>query len=99
MDSRTGKDGTYRSSTPFPQGRYRSHNVIRSRLSAVLSSEVYMPKSVFELFISDNIVEKILLCTNLCGRRASQEWKHVSIKKFMVFIGVLLLSGVEKTGM
>ena len=73
MDSRTGKDGTYWSSTPSPQQRFRSHNVIRSRLSTFLSSEVYTPKRAFELFISDNIVEEILLCTNLQGQRASQK--------------------------
>ena len=65
MDSRTGKDEAYRRSTPSPQGRFISHNVIRSRLSAILSSEVYAPKSAFELFVSENIVEEILLCTNL----------------------------------
>ena len=96
MDSRTGKDGAYWSSTSSPQGRFRSHNVIRPRLSTVLSSEVYTPKSAFELFISDNIVDKILLCTNLQGRRACQKWKHVSKEKFMAFIGVLLLTGAEK---
>ena len=35
MDSRTGKHGTYWSSTPNPQGRFRSHNLIRSRPSTV----------------------------------------------------------------
>ena len=70
--------------------------MIRSRLSTLLSSEVYTPKSVFELFISDNIVEKILLCTNLQGRHAYQEWKHVSKEEFMAFIGVLFLTGAEK---
>ena len=49
MDSRTGKDGTYWSSTPSPQGRFRPHNVIRSRISTTLSSEVYTSKSAFEL--------------------------------------------------
>ena len=96
MDSRNGKDGTYWSSTSSPQGKFRSHNVIRSTLSTVLSSEVYTPKSVFELSISGNIVEEILLCTNLQGRRASQEWKHVSKEEVMAFIGVLLLTGAEK---
>ena len=71
MDSRSGKNGTYWSSTTSPQGRLRSHNVIPSRLSTLLSSKVYTPKSAFELFISDNIVEEIFLCTNLQGWRAS----------------------------
>ena len=96
MDSRTGKDGTYWSSTSSPQGRFRSHNVIQSRLSIVLSPEVYTPKSAFELFISANIVQEILLCTNLQGWGVSQEWKHVSKEEFMVFIRVLLLAGAEK---
>ena len=85
MDSRNGKDRTYWSSTPSPQGRFRSHNVIQSRLSTVLSSEVYTPKSAFKFFISDNIT-----VYNLLGRRASPEWKHVSKEEFMAFIGVLL---------
>ena len=98
MDSCTGKDGTYWNSAPSPQGRFRSHNVIRSRLSTILSSEVYTLKSIFEIFISDNIVEEILLCTNLQGRRASEEWKHVFKEEFMAFIGVLLLAGAKKSG-
>ena len=69
--------------------------MIRSRLSTVLSSEVCTAKSVFELLISDNIVEEILLCKNLQSRRSSQEWKHVSKEEFMAFIGVLLLARAE----
>ena len=73
--------------------------MIRSRLSTVLSSEVYTSKSAFELLISDSIAKDILQRTNLQGRHVYRESKHVSKEEFKAIIGVLLLAGAEKMGM
>ena len=66
----TEKDATFWSSSSAPKGRFRTHNVIRTKVHTVQSSEIYTPKDAFQYFLSDNIIEKILLCTNLQGRRA-----------------------------
>ena len=63
----TGKDGTFWNSSSFPEGRYRTHNVIRTRLHTVASSEIYSLKIAFQFFFSNSIIEEILLCTNLQG--------------------------------
>ena len=66
----TGKDGTFWSSSSSPEGRCRTHNVDRTRLHMVASSEIHIPKDDFQIFLSDNIIEEVLLCTNLQGRQA-----------------------------
>ena len=63
----TGKDGTFWNSSSSLEGRYRTHNVICTRLHTVASSEIYFPKDAFQVFFSDNIIEEILLFTNLLG--------------------------------
>ena len=92
----TGKDGTFWKSSSSPEGRYRTHNVIRTRSHIVASSEIYSLKNAFQVFFSDNIIEKILLCTNLQCRRAATQWNTIQKEKFLAFVGILLLAGVEK---
>ena len=48
------------------------------------------------MFFSENIVEEILLCTNLQGRRVATKWNAVQKDELLTFIGVLLLAGAEK---
>ena len=95
-ETRTGKDGTVFSASSRPQGRFRSHNVIRTRLHRVSVSEICTPKDAFQAFLSDDIIEEILLCTNLQGRRVATKRNAVQQEELLAFIGVLLLAGVEK---
>ena len=95
-ETRTGKDGTVWSASSRPHGRFRSHNVIRTRLHRVSASEICTPKDAFQAFLSYDIIEEILLCTNLQGRRVATKWKAVQQKELLAFIGVLFLAGVEK---
>ena len=67
--TRTGKDGTVWSSFSAPQGKIRSHNIINTRLHGVRASDIYTPKDAFQIFFSENIIEEIMLCTNLQRRR------------------------------
>ena len=69
----TGKDGTFWNSSSSPEGRYRSHNVIHTRLHTVASLEIYSSKDALQVFFYDNIIEEILLCTNLQGRQAATQ--------------------------
>ena len=43
----TGKDGTFWNSSSSLEGRYKTHNVICTRLHTVASSEMYSPKDAF----------------------------------------------------
>ena len=94
--ARTGKEGTVWSSLSSPQGRIRSHNVINTRLHRVHNSDIYTPKDAFRIFFSDNLVQELLLCTNLQGRRVAKKWHAVQEEELLAFIGVLLLAGAEK---
>ena len=67
----TGKDAIFWSLSSFLEKRCRTHNVIRTRLHSVASSKIYTSKEAFQVFLSDNIIKKILLYTNLQGRRAA----------------------------
>ena len=53
----------------------------------------------FQYFLSNNIIEKILLCTNLQGRRAPTQWNAEQKEEFLAFVEVFILEGVKKTGM
>ena len=64
-NTRTGKDGSVWSSSSSLQGRFRSHNIIHTRLHRVSKSGIYTPKDAFQVFFCDDIIEEILLCTNL----------------------------------
>ena len=57
----TGKKGNFWNSFSSPKGRYRTHNVFRTRLHTVASLEIYSHKDAFQVFFSDNIIEEILL--------------------------------------
>ncbi|XP_057685155.1 piggyBac transposable element-derived protein 4-like [Corythoichthys intestinalis] len=52
------------------------------------------------MFITENIIEEVLKCTNLEGRRAAaakgKVWRNIEKEEFMAFIGLTLLSGGEK---
>ena len=99
LNTQTRKDGTVWSSFSSPLGRIRSQNIIKTRLHGVCASDIYTPKDAFQIFFSKNIVEEIMLCTNLQGRRVATKWNAVQKDELLAFIGVLLLAGAEKTGM
>ena len=77
LNTLAGKDGTVWSSFSSPQGRFSSHNIINTRLHRVRASNIYTPKDASQIFFSENIVEEIMLCTNLQGRRVATKWNAV----------------------
>ena len=61
-------------------------------------STTVSPKDAWDLFISDNIIEEVLKCTNLEGQRAAaaakeKEQRCIDKEEFMAFIGLTLLAG------
>ncbi|KAI4824211.1 hypothetical protein KUCAC02_012740 [Chaenocephalus aceratus] len=68
--NRLSKKGSYWNEKPPTQGRARTHNILRRCPGPVSGSTIISPKDAWELFISD-IIEEVLRCTNLEGRRAA----------------------------
>ncbi|KAL1262856.1 hypothetical protein QQF64_005595 [Cirrhinus molitorella] len=64
-------------------------------------SSVETPKDAWELFMSENIIDEILQCTNLGGQRAAlaqgKLWQKITKEELKAFIGLSLLIGVERS--
>ncbi|XP_034058307.1 piggyBac transposable element-derived protein 4-like [Gymnodraco acuticeps] len=99
--NRLSKKGSYWNEQPPTQGRARTHNILRRCPGPVSGSTIISPKDAWELFISDNIIEEVLRCTNLEGRRAAaakgKEWRCLDKVEFTAFIGLTLLAGGDKS--
>ncbi|XP_026079604.1 uncharacterized protein LOC113056899 [Carassius auratus] len=64
-------------------------------------SSVETPKDAWELFMSENIIDEILQCTNLGGLRAAlakgKVWQKITKEELKAFIGLSLLIGAERS--
>lgn len=95
------RKGSYWSELSPNQGRTPSRNILRSQSGPApgLTTTV-SPKDAWELFITDNIIQEVITCTNLEGWRGAtargREWKNVNKDELMAFIGLTLLAGSEK---
>ncbi|XP_051508182.1 uncharacterized protein LOC127414289 isoform X1 [Myxocyprinus asiaticus] len=98
--SRQSNSESYWSKDPPPQSETRS-STSRSCPGHALGPSVVTPKDAWELFISENIIDEILRCTNLEGQRAASAkgklWKEVTKEELKAFIGLTLLIGMEKS--
>lgn len=101
QDNRRSKNGRYWSELPPVQGRAQCHNIFRSCPGIAPGPAITSPKDAFCLFITDNIIDEILMCTNLEGRRTAaakgKTWKDVTRQELMAFFGLTLLAGSEKS--
>ncbi|XP_061747885.1 piggyBac transposable element-derived protein 4-like [Nerophis ophidion] len=101
ISNRMSRKGSYWSELPPTQGRTQSHNIIRSRSGPAEGLSITVsPKDAWELFITDDIIQEVMKCTNLEGRRVAtarrKEWTNITKDEFMAFIGLTLLAGSEK---
>ncbi|XP_067101197.1 piggyBac transposable element-derived protein 4-like [Osmerus mordax] len=98
---RLSKKGSYWNEHPPIQGRTRSHNILRSCAGPAPGSRSISPKDAWDMFITDEIIDEVLKCTNLEGRRAAaakgKEWRSVDKEEFMAFIGLTVLAGGNKS--
>lgn len=101
QSNRLSKNGSCWNENPPTHSRTRSHNILRSCPGPIPGSAAVSPKDARDMFISDNIIEKVLKCTNLEGRRAPaakrKEWRSINKEEFMAFIGLTLLAGGDKS--
>lgn len=99
LSSRWSKGDSYWS-------RYPPHSDTRTSQQScqgpALESLLVTPKDAWELFISENIIDEILQCTNLGGQRAASAkgkvWQKVTKEELNAFIGLSLLIGLERNG-
>ena len=95
-----GKTGTYWSENPPLRSQTRSFNLLRQRPGPVRGSRIATPRDAFEFLITRDIIDEVIQCTNLEGRRVAaargKEWKKIDYEEFVAFIGLTLLAGVEK---
>ncbi|KAJ8403677.1 hypothetical protein AAFF_G00350030 [Aldrovandia affinis] len=101
QSDRMSEKGSYWNEHPPTQGRTRSHNILRCCPGPASGLSTVSPKDAWDMFISNNIIEEVLHCTNLEGRRAAaakrKEWRRIEKDEFMAFIGLTLLAGGEKS--
>nr|XP_022902638.1 piggyBac transposable element-derived protein 4-like [Onthophagus taurus] len=59
------------------------------------------PKEGFQLFVTTVIVQEIVNCTNLEGKRVygakGKPWKDVTVDEFLAFCGLLIHAGVDRS--
>ena len=100
VSNRMSRKGSYWADLPPSQGRTPSHNIVRSRPGPAPGLSTVSPIDAWRLFITDGIIEEVLTCTNMEGRRVAvvrgKECKNVSKDELMAFIGLTILGGSEK---
>ncbi len=79
--------GSYWAELPPCQAKTPSHNILRSRSGPAPGFITISPIDAWKLFMSDNIIEEVLTCTNMEGRRVAtirgKEWKNVTKHELM----------------
>ncbi|KAL1260140.1 hypothetical protein QQF64_007967 [Cirrhinus molitorella] len=90
QSNRLIKSGSYWSKHHPTQGRARRHNILRSCPGPAPGLTAISPKDAWDMFISDNIIEEVLKCTNFKGQRVAaakrKEWRSIAKEEFMAFI-------------
>ncbi|XP_047104473.1 piggyBac transposable element-derived protein 4-like [Schistocerca piceifrons] len=86
-----------------PPATFRSpvHNIVKKTPGPARGLKTCKPKDEWDYFISKEILEEIINCTNIESRRVAalrgKTWKNVSLAEMEGFLGLLQLSGVEKS--
>ncbi|KAJ4942402.1 hypothetical protein JOQ06_012268 [Pogonophryne albipinna] len=100
VSNRMSRKGSYWAELPPTQAKTPSHNLLRSRSGPAPGFSTVSPIDAWKLFITDSILEEVLRCTNMEGRRVAtnrgKEWKNLSKEELMAFIGLTILAGSEK---
>lgn len=95
-----GRDGTQWSKTPPPMSRIRAHNVMKIPPGPVKGTVTVSPKDAWDYFISQRMLDEIVHCTNLEGRRIAsimkKNWHNVTCEEMNAFFGLLILAGVGR---
>lgn len=100
LEARTSRNKTFWAAEPPVKSRTPQHNILQQRMGPVSGIVTTSPKDAFTNFITGNIIEEILKCSNQEGNRIkkaqNKTWKEITKKEFLAFVGIVLLAGSEK---
>ncbi|XP_047104929.1 piggyBac transposable element-derived protein 3-like [Schistocerca piceifrons] len=95
------RNGTIWKFDPPATFRTPVHNIAKKAPGPAHGLKTSKPKDAWDYFISKKILEEIINCTNIEGRRVAalhgKTWKNVLLVEMEGFLGLLLLSGVENS--
>lgn len=78
-----------------------AHKIIEKALGPARGSKTCKPKDAWDYFISKEMLEEIINCTNTEGIRVAvlrgKRGKNISLVEMEAFLGLLLQAGVEKS--
>ena len=84
QSERMGKTGIYWRANPQSRTRTRSFNILRQGPGPVRGSRIATPRDAFEFLITRDIIDEVIQCTNLEGRRVAaargKDWKKLTIR-------------------
>ena len=100
-DQLISQDGTIWMSEPHlnPQGRVPAHNILREQSgpSRQISEKATTPANALNCFITDEILEMIVSCSNEEGIRVfGHGFNKIDKDELKVYLGLLLLAGVYR---
>ncbi|XP_022910889.2 piggyBac transposable element-derived protein 4-like [Onthophagus taurus] len=85
---------------PPAKNKIQPHNIIRRAPGLARKHMAATPKKAFQLFVTPVIVQEIVNCTNLEGKRVygatGKPWKDVTVDEFLAFCGLLIHAGVDR---
>ena len=97
---RVSKTRIYWSENPPAWTLIKSCHILRERPGPIRDSTIAATLDAFESFITRNIMNEVTQCANLEGctvaAARSKVLKKIDHEKFVDFIGLTLLAGVEK---
>ena len=91
QSQRMSKTGIDLSESPPAWTEARPCNILRKRPGPVRGSRIATPLDAFESFITRTIINEVIQCTNLLGRRVAaakgKVWKKIGYEELVVIIG------------
>ena len=82
-----------------PQGRLQRHNIVRisAGVNRQFAEKAMTPFGAFSCFITSDILEIIVKCTNEEGQRIfGDNWKHTNEDELKTYLGLLIIAGVYR---
>lgn len=100
LSNRLSRNNTFWDEKGPVTSRTISRNILLERPGPRRGVVANTPIQSWDLFISSDMLDEIILCTNREGKRMSREkgfqWQDVDLEELNAFMGVYLMAGVER---
>lgn len=93
-----GRDDTTWNESPHAKSRI-PRTVIRTSLNKInllRGQKINSAEIAFDCFFTKQVIETIVMFTNMEGKRVKSDWKEVDDIEIRTFIGLLIAAGVER---